>query len=392
MFVEVISRSRIKYFSPMAPGVAFNCQHDDPWSAIPSELLELILKRLDSISDYIKFGAVCKWWRSTQSKNQIVRNPLLLVPASDQDDPAACSLLDPSTSILYKIPPLPLGKNSKIVGSSLGWLVRYSITNNYDVELINPITRANIPLPPATEFDNFQSLLDGLPEVTFPVEYFFIKVVISSDPNHDSIVMVIHGNYGELGFCRVGDKTWTTFPSTKDYPHYHDVVYHKGQFYAVNQDGVVVACELDPVPNVVEVARLPPNWEFGMNYLVEASDEMLLVTRYRKVDGERRTSKFVIYRLSGSKCEEVTSFGDQIMFLGNSGSMCISTNKLCGCQPNRIYFVDDDAESYSDDGCFDMGVYDLKNNKIFEFYNPSKFMVWPMFWLTPTGALIWAEG
>ncbi|KAL6282938.1 hypothetical protein ACE6H2_013867 [Prunus campanulata] len=37
---------------------------DSGWAWLPNDVLDLILEKLIPISDYIRFGAVCKAWRS----------------------------------------------------------------------------------------------------------------------------------------------------------------------------------------------------------------------------------------------------------------------------------------------------------------------------------------
>ncbi|KAA3454910.1 F-box protein [Gossypium australe] len=37
---------------------------DSDWAGLSRDLVDLILARLVSVSDYLRFGAVCKTWRS----------------------------------------------------------------------------------------------------------------------------------------------------------------------------------------------------------------------------------------------------------------------------------------------------------------------------------------
>lgn len=54
------------------------------WSYLPQSLLELILKRL-TLPDYLRFGCVCRLWRTAQTKcvyPRATQLPFLLLPTS----------------------------------------------------------------------------------------------------------------------------------------------------------------------------------------------------------------------------------------------------------------------------------------------------------------------
>ncbi|KAF6135657.1 hypothetical protein GIB67_028228 [Kingdonia uniflora] len=72
------------------------------------------------------------------------------------------------------------------------------------------------------------------------MEYYCIqKVVFSSSPSGgDYIAMTIAGEFCKLAYCRAGDKKWAVFLENKRY-NYEDMIYFKGQFYAINMGGTV---------------------------------------------------------------------------------------------------------------------------------------------------------
>ncbi|XP_059627505.1 uncharacterized protein LOC132270343 [Cornus florida] len=67
---------------------------ESDWAWLPKNLLDVIMDRLDSQSDYVRFGAVCKPWRFVAMENKVkyVKNkyhiqvPLLMVPTKDNSE------------------------------------------------------------------------------------------------------------------------------------------------------------------------------------------------------------------------------------------------------------------------------------------------------------------
>lgn len=388
---QLDTRSCICLSNGLKPSTS-KMRYQQLWSSfIPLEILELILEKLTCAADCIRFGAVCKLWRSAlcEAKHRLTPSVpliLLLPPAGDPTNRELVDLTTPTTRF-YKLPSDP-DKKSIVVGSSFGWLVTMDPSICWTC-LFNPITGAHIKLPPAAWLVGFRN------EKTIPFKKFVYKAVLSSVPNSGCIVMAIYGREQKISFCRIGDEKWTRIPVTEYFCKYQDVIYHKGQFYAVTdagedgEEGAVVVFELDPIPKVTEVAPIPNETMTFNKYLVESSGMLLLVTRFlNEYDNNWvfRTTSFEIHRLhvtASEKWEEITSLPDQVLFLGRSGSISLSADEAHGCKPNHIYFLDDNC-----DWCMeplDIGVYHIEDvkSKIKPPYSLSRSWPLPTFWFTP---------
>lgn len=54
--------------------------------------------------------------------------------------------------------------------------------------------------------------------------------------------MIIYEGPGFLGFCRCGDKAWTTIETHNG--RFMDITYFNDQFYAVNTQGMIYVCDV----------------------------------------------------------------------------------------------------------------------------------------------------
>nr|POE88857.1 putative f-box protein [Quercus suber] len=83
-----------------------------------------------------------------------------------------------------------------------------------ELNLINPLTRAQIQLPP---IDTFPDVLEYRPNVPGE-EYLIFRVVLSSSPtSNECRAMAIFGEFSELAFCKYGDNKWTLIDTERQY-------------------------------------------------------------------------------------------------------------------------------------------------------------------------------
>ncbi|PWA54718.1 hypothetical protein CTI12_AA433340 [Artemisia annua] len=79
----------------------------------------------------------------------------------------------------------------KVCRSSCGWLL--TVGCDHAIQLINPLSREIINLPKVKK---------GIKKL----------LIVTNNPSSLKIplVVVLQGSFGEMGFCRPGDKKWTT--------------------------------------------------------------------------------------------------------------------------------------------------------------------------------------
>ncbi|XVF00814.1 hypothetical protein REPUB_Repub04eG0034300 [Reevesia pubescens] len=183
------------------------------------------------------------------------------------------------------------------------------------------------------------------------------------------------------------DKKWTIIP---DMPSpYDDVILYEGNFYAVDNTGLIVLVGLDFDISVVGRSV------FGgdKNFLVESKGELFFVDMYLSIEAEgscswaglgfveeyfenlafymnERTVRFKVFKLDegGKEWVEVKNLDDCLLFLGDDCTFSASVEDLSLCRGNCIIFADNffyslGAEDESSER-YDVGVFDLENGSI----------------------------
>ncbi|KAJ3675741.1 hypothetical protein LUZ60_004783 [Juncus effusus] len=121
------------------------------WSLLLPDLLRSISEKLISLTDFLRFRAVCSHWRSASSSPPLhlpAQIPWLMLPFDpDPVGSFVVSFYDPVRSKIVKLD-LPEMMGQRVCGSSHGWLVLEKVP---EVCLFNPITRARISLPSLDE-------------------------------------------------------------------------------------------------------------------------------------------------------------------------------------------------------------------------------------------------
>ncbi|CAM0909790.1 unnamed protein product [Alopecurus aequalis] len=133
------------------------------WSDLPADLLESVLGRLP-VLDRLRFPAVCNAWRSASTASSArvqavdMPSPWLMLPFNPtaggqrrdagDDTFSEARFLSLSDGRTYAIPqPAPAVFDRLCVGSSPdGWLVTADADS--ELHLLNPLTGAQVPLPP----------------------------------------------------------------------------------------------------------------------------------------------------------------------------------------------------------------------------------------------------
>ena len=246
-------------------------------------------------------------------------------------------------------------------------------------------------------------------------DYSIWKAVLSVDPDlnpSDYVLMVICGIQKRLAFIRSVDKDWTYISkkscSTRNIRrpagNIADIKYSKGMFYALNERGGLLSCD---VSGGLKVKMITPNdMSFSFKrklYLGESSGGDLLRV-INVLDEKFRTIEFEVHGLGDgdgcgrAKWKQVESLGDAALFLGDNHSITILASDFHGCQPNSIYFSHNHSEfmAVRDGGVlkllylqwapYDIGVFNLEDGKFARHHvlDPSQRLMPPPIWILPT--------
>lgn len=96
---------------------------DTGWADVPEDLLHLLVNRIVGLTPYIRFGSVCRFWRSVASANKCCKHvPWLML--SEKEDTDLREFYDLSTNEVFQVP-LPEARGRKILGSAHGWALYF---------------------------------------------------------------------------------------------------------------------------------------------------------------------------------------------------------------------------------------------------------------------------
>lgn len=121
------------------------------------------------------------------------------------------------------------------------------MADDHNAELINPLSREIINLP---NIDTFPEFLE-----TSEWDNGISKLVFLPQ---SSLVVVLWGCSAKLGFCRIGDKKWTSVEKGWK-GQIFDITYYNGRVFSFDCNNQIRACDVlgeDPT-KLVDVSRLP---------------------------------------------------------------------------------------------------------------------------------------
>lgn len=129
------------------------------WLELPKVLWELVFARLDLL-DCLRFAAVCKLFLSivVEKRVHLLFSPLLMLPSKENYD--VRDFYDFYQSKTYQIP-LPQLQGRWCCGSSYGWLFIIDFVSG-EINLLTPLSRAQIPLPPISTFTDLPDLSEEM--------------------------------------------------------------------------------------------------------------------------------------------------------------------------------------------------------------------------------------
>lgn len=384
------------------------------WSQLPGELLDLVSKHLHSEIDLLRFRSVCSTWRSSVPRPSPSPSRFPILPNAGISDTTWGFYLSKRT-IYYLGGP---GTDTP------GWIIKLERDNPDRIHLLNPLTRSQFkPLPDnfpkSFDFSNFQIRDLGCEYTLQYINYrplassigeagnlYMEKVALSLNEEDDGFVLLTIHVSGKLVIYKSGDTKWTVI---NDLPSpYDDVIFHGGNFYAVDNTGRLVMVNMNPGlnPNVMVVAA--PVFGGDKKFLVESCGNLLLVDMYLSVGPEddlgynealefyeefdcfmsERTVKFEVFKLDrcGERWVEVSNLGDTILFLGDNCTFSASASEFnFRGQGNCIFFTDQFFHSREDDGVWKsrgVGVFDLESGSIGPITSYQGYS--ELFWPPPT--------
>ncbi|KAK6240032.1 hypothetical protein QUC31_005501 [Theobroma cacao] len=371
------------------------------WANIVGDVLRCIADKTHSVQDRTRMGTVCRSWQASLKDKEIIF-PICLMLAEKEDSDKRC-FYNISEEIFIELE-LPEIRGRRCWGSPFGWLITCGL--DLEIQLFNPLSRANLALPPLNTFTHRENWQNRTSEHVR--NYFIKKLLLSSNPaSPDCFVFAIYSEYNFLAIAKPGDnKAWTPInaaPTPIEATHiirFDDVICFNGSFFAVRDSGQLFLCQdIDAShPNAVEFASVPPTWsprDAGWTkYLVDMGGNLCVLSRiiqpygYTSDIGEGFTSdseeeieiftsdneggdnfftkEFHIFKLNmqTKNWERILSLGDRSLFLGNCYTFSVIAADYHGCMSNCIYVTND----YLYCGGSDIGIYNCEKKETLDLF------------------------
>ena len=327
------------------------------WSDLPTVLLPMIGRSLDTRIDVLRLRSVCSSWRSSipPFHPNSPRFPLKF------PNPDAATLTEPPRwpprpaflfqTTLYYIQTLNPSTSSTNL-SKKGWLMKVDDSNLGKLRFVNPVldsrTRYTITRPKTLNLLNFRVVEFGKAyTLQFPLPgpinkrryapFSSVKKLVvfpnSAWTNADECSILMIFVDGKLGFAKPGDEKWTLVGESFNYD---DVIVYRGQFYAVDTVGIVwwIVCS-----SLKLVQFLPPLRGLGSKkHLVVSCGALYVVDKCIDVDDDTKVVAFEVYKLDEELGQWVLvkSLGDQVFVLGADCSFSVSARECSGYKGDSI--------------------------------------------------------
>lgn len=345
------------------------------WSQLNEELVHLISKKFPDLSDFVRFRAVCKQWRSA-------------VPCSDPS-PRFPWIYQHRNSLqsdfdFYSLPyakTITFESSDKSVGTGVGVgsPAKYLLSHTYYhdnwksmmMAPLNPPLRSLIPVPP-------------------PRDWYRLKMMKS----YDVCSVERNGEYGFFFENIIYEKKYNfgLCPSNEwifkeDNYQGDGNAYLKGMyFHDCPSDGTTVT----DIYSGKVLSEIPPQERANledpcMHCLIESSSgDLLKVYRPYDIDLDLEEIYFEVYRLYMDKEQafwiEVKDIGDEMLFLDYSATgLALSAGDFAGCEGNSIYFLKGEILEDADHPSFILCRYNLGDSTIEKLpYESEKWGTWVM--------------
>ncbi|XP_060169125.1 uncharacterized protein LOC132600005 [Lycium barbarum] len=315
------------------------------WAGLSDLILHSIFHKLSSISDCLRFSAVCKPWFFFVSKNcdilqqrmkssSIEELPLLMIFANRGCNSFKSSLYSVAKDTKLLDLELPLPRTQRCCGSSHGWLAfqQHDRTNIYRY---NPY-RTSIYL-----YNPFSGETIHLPTLKFRVKKFILSKNPTTNPHNFEVAAISKSSSIAfiLAILKPGRKTWIY---KRPHASPHDMIYYNERFYVLTYGGGVLSMD-NTTLNFEEIAPFNEKSDFKKFYLVKNTNNELLRVEISHPYYNKSSSK--ISKLIASPTtqnfvfEELDDLGDEALFLCRHSSMSVSASKFPGCESNYIYHM-----------------------------------------------------
>ncbi|TVU24225.1 hypothetical protein EJB05_26646, partial [Eragrostis curvula] len=315
------------------------------WSHLTPDLVALILTMLE-VPDLLAVATVCRAWRAAYKADPrldaapFFRAPCLVFHAGDDPGSQTATLRSLADGgggrrVQYSVsvpdPPFP---TRYVMGSSHGWLA--TADESSDLLLINPVTRAEVRLPP----------IGSLRNVTCRVKRGILRSYRVHHIDPGGSVRRRHVRKKPFESLKP-DQGRLYFYLKSSCKNYQDFFYNGEDelLYAIRTNYEVHTIDLHgPFPMVVKVifnANPTVSTLEAHKYIVRAPwTDILQVSLYDDEDDDVKLSKIIVYKMDFTEQNivEVKDLRGYALFIGfNNSFFFLPTDDSAMIKQNRVY-------------------------------------------------------
>lgn len=379
------------------------------WSDLRPELLDIVLHRLHSLADRIRFRAVCRPWRHIALAQPLP--PLMPWLALGNGD----FLIIPDGEIHR----MDVPDNACCHGSCDNWL--FVVHDNGLCSLMNPFTKASVQLPSLPKVAPHNELLSDakfhmtvVPPASLNSPSDLLAAVLIRD-FRDTLFSFCQPliNSGSFNGCRQGMLiSGIAFCHGKLYVANPDFMLYKfdlavssgGNRYSSMKKMTLLREELQIWPQDIPLSK--EDYHIIRRYLVECDGRLLLVRRrmqirpFAKCDDLLETACtcwFDVFEadFTVQPCQwrRLNTLGRRALFIGKYCSKSVSSEECEEVKEDSIYFMCDYVKSdQSVNPLRDSGVFNMKTGAMTPLLSrtnaalPRHFGRWCLSWFFPSEA------
>lgn len=329
--------------SSPSPSNPTQLQSQRPWLDLPDGVTELVLERLP-LSDYVRFPAVCRRWRSIQKAHRLRHSPgpppmrpltWLVVPTQEPSPQDSAVCYSPFEQRLYRFH-LVVGDWRclwRCLGSSRGWLLlKEDYPYDSVLSLLNPVSGVRIQLP-------------DLP--------YGIQIDFGCMSDDLDLLVVMAADDDKVFLWRAGTPQWGPLPPLGGGAD-HDLVtaiFCGGRFYIVSSKNELF--EVDPSlssPAAIKLLYMNWNnvsfWNPKNSTLVESGGQVLLLNLNQTPGCRQALLELFRADLSAERWVRVQSLGDRAIFLNHKCAFSLLAAGV-GVRKNCVYLPEAVLDKHS---------------------------------------------
>ncbi|XP_044478526.1 uncharacterized protein LOC123205602 [Mangifera indica] len=308
------------------------------WANLPTELLEIISKNLN-IADYLRFGEVCRSWRSffSEYKQNFMASQSPLILNISKNAGQSCDFVELDSGIRYKSNLSEYFHNFIFcLGVSRGFLIMKNYVSCY-FWVVNPLTGQQFNFYRTPKFSDSvrickdRAIFASIGSQDQDQDFASIG---SQDQDQDFALVILSDSKANLELYTSREDQWKDYSYTGKHCRILDMIVFDGSIYVVTIDNKIGIFNVRSL--VVKFLNLKSAPSLSWRIRLVVSNDQLFVVDFITLCPVK------VYRIDFSTMEwvGVKDLGGQALFIDLRGERCFKLMKSGG-RSNHVYVLSD---------------------------------------------------